>query len=73
MRALKAVLVMAGALKMSSPDVAEDLVLIQAMRDANIPKLTSEVCRGGLRHRFSAALFLCHRFHVVLLAGHHPL
>lgn len=43
MRALKAVLVTAGALKRSSPGVPEELVLIQAMRDANLPKLTSEV------------------------------
>jgi hypothetical protein len=39
MRALKSVLVMAGALKRSSPTVPEDAVLIRAMRDANLPKL----------------------------------
>lgn len=43
MRTLKAVLVTAGAIKRSNPGVAEELVLIQAMRDANLPKLTSEV------------------------------
>ncbi|WIA37814.1 hypothetical protein OEZ86_014676 [Tetradesmus obliquus] len=42
MRALKAVLVMAGSLKRRSPNVAEEIVLIQAMRDANLPKLLSE-------------------------------
>jgi hypothetical protein len=39
MRALKSVLVMAGALKRGSPDSPEDAVLIRAMRDANLPKL----------------------------------
>jgi hypothetical protein len=43
MRALKAVLVMAGSLKRRSPNVPEEIVLIQAMRDANLPKLLSEV------------------------------
>jgi hypothetical protein len=43
MRALKAVLVMAGSLKRRSPSVPEEMVLIQAMRDANLPKLLSEV------------------------------
>lgn len=38
MRALKSVLVMAGALKRAQPDVPEDQVLIQAMRDSNLPK-----------------------------------
>lgn len=39
MRALKSVLVMAGTLKRSSPDVGEDTLLIQAILDANLPKL----------------------------------
>jgi hypothetical protein len=43
MRALKAVLVMAGSLKRRSPNVPEEIVLIQATRDANLPKLLSEV------------------------------
>ena len=38
MRAVKSVLVMAGALMRSSPGVDEDVTLIRAMRDANIPK-----------------------------------
>ncbi len=43
MRALKSVLVMAGALKRSNPDLSEDIVLIRAMKDSNIPKFLSEV------------------------------
>ena len=38
MRAVKSVLVMAGALKRNNPDLSEDVVLIRAMRDSNIPK-----------------------------------
>ncbi len=43
MRALKSVLVTAGSLKRSCPDVAEELVLIRAMRESNVPKFLSEV------------------------------
>jgi len=38
MRAVKSVLVMAGSLKRSNPDLPEDVVLIRAMRDSNLPK-----------------------------------
>ncbi|EDO31800.1 predicted protein [Nematostella vectensis] len=38
MRAVKSVLVMAGALKRSNPDLEEDVVLIRALRDSNLPK-----------------------------------
>eukprot|EP01083_Nonionella_stella_P245320 852816_1 len=38
MRAVKSVLVMAGTLKRSQPDIDESIVLIRAMRDSNIPK-----------------------------------
>lgn len=38
MRAVKSVLVMAGALKRSNPNLPEDVVLIRAMRDSNLPK-----------------------------------
>lgn len=38
MRALKSVLVMAGSLKRANPDLQEDIVLIRAMRDSNLPK-----------------------------------
>ena len=42
MRAVKAVLVMAGALKRASPDLDEDVVLIRAMRDSNVPKFLED-------------------------------
>jgi dynein heavy chain len=38
MRAVKSVLVMAGQLKRGNPDQEENIVLIRAMRDSNIPK-----------------------------------
>ena len=38
LRALKSVLVMAGDLKRGSPDLTEDVVLMRALRDMNIPK-----------------------------------
>jgi len=38
MRAVKSVLVMAGSLRRRHPDVTEERVLINAMRDSNIPK-----------------------------------
>lgn len=38
MRAVKSVLVMAGALRRKDPNVSEDVVLIRAMRDSNVPK-----------------------------------
>ena len=42
MRAVKSVLVMAGALKRSNPNMAEDAVLIRAMRDSNVPKFLTD-------------------------------
>ena len=38
MRAVKSVLVAAGKLKAANPDTNEDLLLIRAMRDSNVPK-----------------------------------
>ncbi|KRX08296.1 P-loop containing nucleoside triphosphate hydrolase [Pseudocohnilembus persalinus] len=38
MRALKSLLVMAGSLKRAESKLSEDVVLIRAMKDANIPK-----------------------------------
>ena len=38
LRALKSVLVMAGSLKRGSPDLHEDVVLMRALRDMNLPK-----------------------------------
>ena len=41
-RALKSVLVMAGRLKRENPQINEDIVLIRALRDANVPKFLSD-------------------------------
>ena len=38
LRALKSVLNMAGSLKRGSPDLLEDMVLMRALRDMNLPK-----------------------------------
>ena len=42
MRAVKSVLVMAGTLKRSEPNTNEDVVLIRAMRDSNVPKFLKD-------------------------------
>jgi dynein heavy chain len=42
MRAVKSVLVMAGKLKREQPDTREDIVLIRAMKDSNIPKFIQD-------------------------------
>lgn len=42
MRAVKSVLVMAGSLKRASPEQNEDVVLICALRDSNLPKFLAD-------------------------------
>uniref|UniRef100_A0A7M4FA16 Dynein axonemal heavy chain 6 n=1 Tax=Crocodylus porosus TaxID=8502 RepID=A0A7M4FA16_CROPO len=42
MRAVKSVLVMAGSLKRENPDLNEDVVLIRALRDSNLPKFLAD-------------------------------
>src|SRR6202012_565490 len=42
MRAVKSVLVMAGALKRADPTLSEEVVLIRAMRDSNVPKFLAD-------------------------------
>jgi dynein heavy chain len=41
MRAVKSVLVMAGHLKRTNPELAEDITLVRALRDSNVPKFLS--------------------------------
>jgi dynein heavy chain len=42
LRAIKSVLVVAGVLKRQSPDMEEDVVLMRALRDFNIPKIVKQ-------------------------------
>ena len=44
LRAIKSVLVVAGALKRSDKGRAEDQVLMRALRDFNIPKIVTDDC-----------------------------
>ena len=61
MRALKSVLVMAGALKRQNPDKDEDVVLIRALRDSNLPKFLKDdaiLFQVGLFKFYSYNFFL---------------
>jgi dynein heavy chain len=42
LRAVKSVLVVAGSFKRAEPDLAEDALLMRALRDFNIPKIVQE-------------------------------
>ncbi|KAK7195048.1 dynein heavy chain [Novymonas esmeraldas] len=60
MRALKSILVMAGDLKRSQPDVEEDLTLIVACNDSNVPKFVAEdipLFRGIMQDLFPGVSF----------------
>ena len=56
MRAVKSVLVMAGALKRGNPDLSEDVVLIRALRDSNLPKFLAD---DAVLFRVSITLIIC--------------
>ena len=49
---------MAGQLKRESPDIQEDLVLIRALRDSNLPKFLADdallfkVCSSSIQQLF---------------------
>ncbi len=59
LRSLRGVLIAAGALKRASPDLNEEYIMLQAIRDMNMPKFI-KVCPSVLLPRV-----LC-RVHVVL-------
>ncbi|KAE9281992.1 hypothetical protein PR003_g27522 [Phytophthora rubi] len=42
LHAVKSALVMAGSLKGDNPDLNEDVTLIRALRDSNIPKFLAD-------------------------------
>lgn len=73
MRAVKSVLVMAGSLKRANPDKNEDVVLIRALRDSNLPKFLSDdaglflVCQNW----FLFFWFGKYSYFLHLLFGHH--
>jgi dynein heavy chain len=60
MRALKSILVMAGDLKRSQPDVEEDRTLIVACNDSNVPKFIADdipLFNGIMQDLFPGATF----------------
>ncbi|KAH7825191.1 dynein haevy chain 4, outer dynein arm beta [Monocercomonoides exilis] len=42
LRAIKSVLVVAGSLKRADPDLPEEIILMRALRDFNLPKIVTE-------------------------------
>lgn len=73
MRALKSILVMAGDLKRSQPDVEEDLTLIVACNDSNVPKFVSEdlpLFRGIMQDLFPGVSFPEREYEELLPAMH---
>ncbi|CBZ35711.1 dynein heavy chain, putative [Leishmania donovani] len=74
MRALKSILVMAGDLKRSQPDVEEDLTLIVACNDSNVPKFVAEdipLFRGIMQDLFPGVSFPEREYQELLPAMQH--
>ncbi|XP_037101848.1 dynein heavy chain 6, axonemal [Syngnathus acus] len=68
MRAVKSVLVMAGSLKRQNPDLIEDVVLIRALRDSNLPKFLTddaELFGGILSDLFPGVLIPAHDYGIL--------
>ena len=65
MRAVKSVLVMAGKLKRENPVINEDLVLIRALRDSNLPKFLADdaiLFKAIIQNLFSGVVLLEHDY-----------
>ncbi|CCW60171.1 unnamed protein product [Phytomonas sp. EM1] len=71
MRAIKSILVMAGDLKRSQPDVPEHWTLIVACNDANVPKFVAEdlpLFKGIMQDLFPGVSFPEREYHELLPA-----
>ena len=71
MRAVKSVLIMAGALKRSEPELSEEVVLIRSLRDSNLPKFLAEdigLFKGIIQDLFPGVLVPDRDFGVLLNA-----
>ena len=76
MRALKSILVMAGDLKRSQPDVEEDLTLIVACNDSNVPKFVADdvpLFNGIMQDLFPGASFPKRDYPELLPAMHNDM
>ncbi|CCW68554.1 unnamed protein product [Phytomonas sp. Hart1] len=71
MRAIKSILVMAGDLKRSQPEVPEDWTLIVACNDSNVPKFVAEdlpLFKGIMQDLFPGVSFPEREYHELLPA-----